>query len=76
MTSKNSTIVRFVRTEAVLRRVGLKIAAALAPERTERYAADLFRRPVRVTPPGAPSVPLYAGKPFTIDAPSGALQCA
>jgi len=74
MTAKNSTIVRFARTEALLRRAWLGIAGALAPERTERYAADLFRRPVRTTPPSAPSVPLYAGKPFTIDVPTGTLQ--
>ena len=74
MAVENSTIVRFSRAGALFERVGLKIAAALAPEGTERYAADLFRTPRRSGPPRAPSVPLYAGKQFTVDAPSGAIQ--
>src|SRR5256885_12915912 len=74
MAAKNSTIVRFGRAEAVLQRLGLKVAASVAPEWTARYAADLFRRPVRTGPPSVPSVPLYAGKPFIVDAPSGAIQ--
>jgi pimeloyl-ACP methyl ester carboxylesterase len=74
MTAEKSTIVRFNKAEALIGRVGLKIAAALAPQRTERYAADLFRRPRRSGPPISPSVPLYAGKQFTVDAPSGALR--
>jgi len=74
MADKNSTLVRFARTEALLRRAGLKLASALAPQRTERYAADLFRRPIRTTPPRAPSVPLYAGKPFLVETSSGAVQ--
>src|SRR5438270_5198943 len=74
MATEKSTIVRFSRAEALVERVGLKIAAVLAPDRTERYAADLFRTPRRSGPPSAPSVPLYAGKQFTVDAPSGAIR--
>jgi pimeloyl-ACP methyl ester carboxylesterase len=74
MSTEKSTLVRFNEAQALLRQAGLKIAAAVAPERVERYAADLFRRPQRAVPASAPSVPLYAGKPFTVDAPSGAIQ--
>jgi len=74
MAGEKSTIVRFDEAERLLQRAGFKILAALAPARAERYAADLFRRPRQSGPASAPSVPLYAGKPFTVDAPSGAIR--
>ena len=73
MAKEKSTIVRF-NGNVLVQRVGFKIAAAIAPERTERYAADLFRRPRRSASASAPSVPLYAGKQFTVDAPNGAVR--
>ena len=74
MAAENSTIVRLEAARAVARRLGLRVAAAFAPDKVDRYAADLFRTPRRSRPPSAPSVPLYVGKPFVVDGPAGPIR--
>jgi pimeloyl-ACP methyl ester carboxylesterase len=73
MSSEKSTIVRIARraTEGLGSRLALQLLAAVAPARADRYAADLFRRPSRSAPTGEPFVPLFAGKRFEVETPTG-----
>jgi len=73
MSAEKSTIVRIARqgAERVAPRLALKLLAAIAPERADRYAADLFRRPLRSSPAEEPFVPCLAGKRFAVETSSG-----
>jgi pimeloyl-ACP methyl ester carboxylesterase len=75
MSSKKSTIVRIVRRmgEGLGSSLALRLLAAVAPARAERYAADLFRRPSRSAPTGEPFVPLFAGKRFEVETSNGTI---
>jgi pimeloyl-ACP methyl ester carboxylesterase len=74
-----STIVRsglapapgWVEALGLVRRLGWKLLAALASERAERGAADLFRQPTRSRFADEPFVPCYAGKRFSIETSTG-----
>jgi pimeloyl-ACP methyl ester carboxylesterase len=75
MSFEKSTIVRIAKraSEGMGSRLALQLLAAVAPDRADRYAADLFRRPSRSAPPGEPFVPLFAGKRFEVETSTGAV---
>jgi pimeloyl-ACP methyl ester carboxylesterase len=55
----------------LVRGLGWKLLAAIAPERADERAADLFRQPTRSRFAGEPFVPCYAGKRFPVEISTG-----
>jgi pimeloyl-ACP methyl ester carboxylesterase len=79
VSAEKSTIVRSGRAPVLgrvqalgfVRALGWKLLAAVAPERAERDAADLFRKPTGSRLAGEPFVPCYAGKRFSVETSTG-----